>query len=102
MTPKEEIRAGIEQGDKLVTLLESYYQQNREYPPTLEQLTPQYINVIPRTISGQEYEYKLLEPNSVWGQPYLLTFYLETKKYVNCSYMERFKDWDCSIDTSDH
>lgn len=86
---------GIQRGNLIVNALDAYYKEHGNYPLSLGELVPAYINEIPVVITGQEYEYVLLEPDNVWGEPYLLTFYPRTKKNVGCSYMQRLNDWDC-------
>jgi hypothetical protein len=98
MAPREEIADGTQHGNLIVNALDAYYEEHGAYPLTLDELVPAYISKIPVVITGQEYEYKLLEPDNVWGEPYHLTFYLKTEKNVGCSYMQRLNDWDCGQD----
>ncbi len=93
----EEVGMGIRQGNEIVSAIEKHYRDTNRYPDKLDELVPIYMNKIPLTLTGQEYEYKFLGPDSVWGQPYILLFRVQTKKNTNCSYVQRFVEWECNF-----
>lgn len=88
----EEKESGKQQGDEIVEAIERYYKETSQYPNNLDELIPIYLGELPLTITGQQFGYRLVEP-----QIYYLSFLLGRREgRFACTYMGDLKEWECS------
>ena len=88
----EERETGMQQGNEIVVAIEKYHKETSRYPENLNELVPVYLNEIPLTITEEQFEYKLVEP-----QLYYLSFLLRRRaERFACTYMGDLKTWECS------
>jgi hypothetical protein len=88
----EEREIGMQQGNEIVAAIENYYRETSQYPNHLDELVPVYLNEIPLTITGEQFEYRLVEPHF-----YSLSFLLRRRgERFACTYMGDLKTWECS------
>jgi hypothetical protein len=87
----EEENSGIERSEKIIDALDDYYHTEGHYPERLNELIPLYLEEIPETITGQEYEYILTEEFD-----YILMFNVSRRGEVwFCGYLRDMELWDC-------
>jgi hypothetical protein len=87
----EEQESGMQQGNEIVVAIEKYYKGTNQYPDNLGELVPVYLNEIPLTITGEQFEYRLVEP-----QFYYLSFLLRRQaERFACTYMGDLRTWEC-------
>jgi hypothetical protein len=88
-----ERQAGMEIGNKIISAIEQYHEITGNYPNELSDLVPQYLEEIPFTLTGQEYQYVLYKPDFGNG-PYVLYFYGVTGHWA-CGYSPKYDEWEC-------
>ena len=89
----EERLSGKETGETIISAVEKFHKNTGDYPNKLSDLVPLYIEEIPLTKTGQEFQYVSYQPDFVDG-PYLLYFYTIEKTWV-CAYHPRYEEWEC-------
>jgi len=88
----EEQESGKQQGDEIVKAIEKYHKETSQYPNDLDELIPIYLSELPFTITGQQFGFRLVEP-----QIYYLSFLLGRREgRFACTYMGDLKAWECS------
>ncbi len=76
----------------IIIALNEYQQQNNdEYPQDLNDLVPDYLTALPKTIRGEEFQYYPDE-----NEGYYLCFGIGTKGKYGCCYNQRLASWDCT------
>jgi hypothetical protein len=92
----QEIKTGIERGNKVIQAIEAYHTSKGVYPPTLNELSPAYLSDIPITSTGQAYFYRLFEGSSpLAADVYWVSFRAINQDHVACTYFRRLDYWDC-------
>lgn len=90
----QEIAEGKKQGDNIVNAIEKYYENEGDYPETLGDLLPNYLDEIPVTITQQTFSYELSDHFT-----YMLIFEIERKSTDDviwfCGYIRRYEFWEC-------
>ena len=93
---EEEIKTGMERGDRIIQAIEAYHSAKGEYPPTLDLLLPTYLSNIPMTSTGQAYFYRLFDGSSpLADEAYWVSFRAINQDHVACTYFRRLDTWDC-------
>ena len=91
----EEIDFGKERVYILVEAIEDFYEENSEYPTTLDQLVPHFLSSLPMTIYGDPYKYQRID-----GFIYIVSFDLirqsTENRTVTCGYVRVNEVWECS------
>lgn len=94
----QEIKSGIERGNRIVKAVETYHNATGQYPSTLNDLVPKYLSDIPITTTGQAFFYRLFDPNSPLAQEvYWVSFRAINQDHVACTYYRRLDYWDCDF-----
>ena len=88
----EEIEDSQNRAKPIIAAIERYRQDQGMYPSLLQDLVPEYMEAIPKTITGRSYSYKL----SADTGGYVLCFSLLWNNNPGCCYLPRFPIWDCS------
>ena len=89
----EESEKSKEIGNKIVVAIENYYQDFGNYPKSLEDLIPRYLDEIPQTTTGHGFAYQLYENNY-----YVLKFPF-TRRNIACGYSngpDTIGGWECT------
>jgi hypothetical protein len=86
---REDINKNQERGELIINALYIYKQAQGTFPDTLNDLAPNYLNEIPKTVEGQDYFYVT---NSVDG--FFISFDVEDR--FGCGYTDKLKEWECS------
>lgn len=80
----------------IVQSIEKYYIDNGIYPDNLSMLTTNYLEVIPTTITGENFHYQLSKSNI-----YTIFFKIQRKSSENneayCGFIRRLLIWECSL-----
>jgi len=93
-----EINEGIAIGNQIVRAIEVYNLDQGHYPSKLNDLVPAYLTEIPVTSTGQEYFYRLFDPNDPLApEIYWLAFRVIEQENVTCTYLRRLGYWDCNF-----
>jgi hypothetical protein len=90
--PVNEIRANQERAGKIIKAINSYEQDQGQFPAQLDFLVPTYLSQVPKTITGHDFIYQL---DNLDG--YYLSFYVKSQQNLGCSYIYRLENWDCSF-----
>jgi hypothetical protein len=94
----EEISVGISRGNEIIRVLEIYNLDQGHYPPSLDNLVPNYISEIPVTSTGQSYFYRLFDPtDQLASEIYWLSFRAADQGHTVCTYYRRLESWDCNF-----
>lgn len=96
LTVDKEIKSGFEIGQTIIQAIDSYFKDVGRYPDKLDDLVPNYISEIPKTITDQEYEYFLANPEIENLFTYRLSFVVSLKLNTGCSYFFP-GGWECGI-----
>ena len=102
-TKTEEVRRGIEIGNEIVRAIDGYYEENGVYPEKLEDLVPEYLTEIPKTITDLDYRYFRIEPSeNTKDDPYRLSFIVKTALNMGCAYFLGSTEgiWECGPATT--
>jgi hypothetical protein len=92
----QEIKSGIERGNRIVKAIESYHNAKSQYPSTLNDLVPKYLADIPITSTGQAFFYRLFDQsNPLAPEVYWVSFRAINQDHVACTYYRRLDYWDC-------
>jgi hypothetical protein len=92
----QEIKTGMERGNRIIQAIEAYHSAKGEYPPTLDVLFPTYLSDIPMTSTGQVYFYRLFDGSSpLADEVYWISFRAINQDHVACTYFRRLDTWDC-------
>lgn len=92
----QEIKTGMERGNRIIHAIEAYHSAKGEYPPTLDVLLPIYLSDIPMTSTGQAYFYRFFEDSSpLADEVYWVSFRAINQDHVACTYFRRLDTWDC-------
>ena len=87
-----EIDSGKQQVVLIVEAIEDYFDKNEEYPKTLNELVPDYLDEIPKTITNQDFQYWLSEVDN-----FIVAYPLKTKNnHYMCGYIKKMEEWECS------
>ncbi len=93
---EQEIKTGMERGNRIIQAIEAYHSAKGEYPPTLDVLLPTYLSDIPMTSTGQAYFYRLFDGSSpLVDEVYWVSFRAINQDHVACTYFRRLDTWDC-------
>jgi len=93
---EQEIKNGMERGNRIIQAIEAYHTTKGEYPPTLNELLPTYLSDIPMTLTGQAYSYRLFDGSSpLADEVYWVSFRAINQDHVACTYFRRLDTWDC-------
>jgi hypothetical protein len=93
----QEIKTGIERGNRIVQAIEVYHTAKGEYPPSLNELMPVYLNDLPITSTGQAYFYRLFDTGSpLASDVYWVSFRAINQDHVACTYFRMLDYWDCN------
>jgi hypothetical protein len=95
MSKDEEIKINQEKGAKIIDALNRYEQVHGQFPETLHDLTPNFLDEIPKTVDGSDFEYQLYN----LSEPYFLSF--DVGNRPACSYFLRGNLWDCTRGVDD-
>ncbi|MBN2501779.1 MAG: hypothetical protein JXB38_13445 [Anaerolineales bacterium] len=93
----EEIKSGKEQLEMIIQAIEQYYEDTGAYPESLDALIPDYLDEIPLTITGQQFEYGLFD-----HYIYIVKFEIARKRNPDtnsvwlCGYIRSSDLWECS------
>ena len=94
----QEMKSGIERGNRIVKAIETYHNATGQYPSTLNDMVPKYLSDIPITTTGQAFFYRLFDPNSPLAQEvYWVSFRAINQDHVACTYYRRLDYWDCDF-----
>jgi hypothetical protein len=94
----QEIKTGIERGNRVIQAIEAYHASKGVYPPTLNELSPVYLSDIPITSTGQAYFYRLFDGSSpLASDVYWVSFRAINQDHVACTYFRRLDYWDCDF-----
>ena len=94
LNPNEEASKGIETGDEIVDAIENYHKDKGQYPKSLDDLIPEYLEKIPVTVTGEEYKYGVFEVEG-FG-PYSLHFSIAGDGWMGgCVYSTKYSAWEC-------
>jgi hypothetical protein len=77
----------------IIVAIEFYEQTYGAYPNTLDELSPEFLDQIPLTVDGYEFDYR---PYPSFG--YDLGFGLRNifgGTYTGCGYLPEYKVWEC-------
>jgi hypothetical protein len=92
----QEIKTGMERGNRIIQAIEAYHSAKGEYPPTLDVLLPTYLSDIPMTSTGQAYFYRLFDGSSpLADEVYWVSFRAINQDHVACTYFGRLDAWNC-------
>ena len=80
-----------ERAAELISALDHYRTDRGRYPEALGDLIPDYLDQIPLTMKGAEYQYRL---NPVDG--YLLCFKAHIRRDLSCCFTPHWSEWECS------
>ncbi len=92
LTEGDEISGNMERARPIIQALERYEQDHGGFPQRLDLLVPAYLSDIPHTITHQNFTYR---PSQYEG--YYLVFDVVSTQHLGCRYIQRLKDWDCSL-----
>lgn len=102
----EEITYGQEQGEIILAAIEMFYQETDRYPEELDELSPLFLDEIPLTLFGDEFEYEIEEPSGAnsWN-PYILRYKLVNAHNVVCHHWPNYKQqnidkWQCEMESA--
>lgn len=85
------------QGDVIIQAIEAYHLDQGIYPLSLNDLVPQYLPVIPVTLTGQAYFYRFFDAaDPMADEMYWLAFRVTDQEHVTCTYLRRLEYWDCN------
>jgi hypothetical protein len=89
----EEIKDGEAKGQIVIDAIELYRTENHTLPEKIEDLIPDYLPQVPKTITGNKIEYKSD------GIYYIVEFGLRKRGDAEstCVFDERLSFWDCSF-----
>lgn len=94
---EDEVRINKERANKIIDALDRYAQEDRGFPKDLAVLVPEYLDELPKTVSGDNFRY------IVWPAGYYeLSFSLVSKAHRGCGYMSRYEEWECAGFDIDH
>jgi len=92
----QEIKTGMERGNRIIQAIEAYHFAKGEYPPALDVLLPTYLLDIPMTSTGQAYFYRLFDGSSpLADEVYWISFKAINQDHVACTYFRRLDTWNC-------
>ena len=92
----QEIKTGIERGNRIIQAIEAYHSAKGEYPPTLDVLLPTHFSDVPMTSTGQAYFYRFFDGSSpLADEVYWVSFRAINQDHVTCTYFRRLDAWDC-------
>ncbi len=95
-----EIANGIDQGNQIVKAIEAYHNAQGIYPLTLDDLVPTYLDKLPKTLTGQDFYYRLFDNGGpLASEVYWLAFKAVRQEHVTCTYLRRLDYWDCNYDS---
>ena len=77
-------------GNTIVEALANFKQNNGQYPSALEELNPDYLNEIPKTVTGHPFLYDLYDKDY-----YILKFPF-TRRNIACGYTPLSEEWECT------
>lgn len=88
---KEISDANKRMAEQIISALEKYSQDNRQFPIQLEDLVPQYLSDLPETVEGSKFFYR---PDKT--VEYYLCFEISSGKIPGCCYIPQHELWDCT------
>lgn len=87
-------KKGYENAKPIIESLEKYKQEKGDYPKTLIEITPQYLDKLPLDESNQSYKYQY-KPDT---KTYVLSFNYDAPGLgiCDCDYYPEKKQWFCN------
>ena len=88
---KSNITANQRRASELIQAINTYTHKHGQFPDKLDDLTPEFIDEIPTTVGGRDFDYFRLV------NEYVLSFDVTNVRGLGCGYSSYLMDWECSF-----